>query len=761
MSRVFWHGSLLAASLLTTVATTLANAEDQAGRASFEPLLQQGKLADAERAIGEALRAKPEDDDARLALGVVQFLRAVEGRMQAFYRHGYRSEPGMISFTNLPIPKNPKPEPLDYKAARKLLQTWIDDLERVETTLAKVNSTEVRLPLHFGLIRLDFDGDGRADEDETLWKVYGRFNRGANASAEAARFFIIAFDRGDVDWLRGYCHVLSALTETLLAHDFEDLFNRSGFLLFEGIKAPVAFLVESKQPQNGFDVGQILDLVAMFHLIRLPVAEPERLKSALAHMEAMVALSRSSWKFILAETDDDREWVPNPKQSTVIPNVRVTAEMVEGWKGFLDEFESILAGKKLAPFWRGEAAEAWDQRPPHPDRAPHLRPHPLGPGQCRRPLPGAGRDQFDRDVEPPQSGLRGGIHRVRHVVQLRRYVAPSGAFSTMAIHSRIRRHPLQFRPSMGRDARWIVNLELPGIAARPSFEDRYELRAKLWLDGPHAGYLALDRVLGRDVVVNVAYRARDSDAVIEKARTLARLRHANILPIFDLGVTGEGLPFFTRPEIRLVPMDNMVRRLDCGGTSPNRDFPLKPLVTAVRDACLAVSYARGRGFYHDDLYPGTILVGGGFREVFVADGWASIRREAGHEPANPDPSGFRCRPDYVDPERARDLRESHDPQDDVFAFGGILYLILYGKPPNHLPGVSNAGKRLLAIACGAFEPRKPGKLRAGIRSQGWWKVPTIRNLGRICLRALDSNLDRRQRDVEELTRELDQWLDGR
>ncbi len=101
-------------------------------------------------------------------------------------------------------------------------------------------------------------------------------------------------------------------------------------------------------------MDQILDLVAMIHLVRMPVAEPDRLKSALAHMEAMVALSRSSWKFILAETDDDREWVPNPKQGTVVPNVRVTAEMVEGWKGFLDEFESILQGKKLAPFWRGK-----------------------------------------------------------------------------------------------------------------------------------------------------------------------------------------------------------------------------------------------------------------------------------------------------------------------------------------------------------------------------------------------------------------------
>ena len=27
--------------------------------------------------------------------------------------------------------------------------------------------------------------------------------------------------------------------------------------------------------------------------------------------------------------------------------------MVQGWFDFLDEFESILAGRKLLPFWRG------------------------------------------------------------------------------------------------------------------------------------------------------------------------------------------------------------------------------------------------------------------------------------------------------------------------------------------------------------------------------------------------------------------------
>ena len=354
MSRLLSPQSVFLTLVFSILTAATAPARGQGVGVSHEDLLQQGRLAEAEQLLGNAVKTKPAEDDARFALGVVQFLRSVEGRMQAFYRHGYRSEPGMMPLSNLPIPKNPRPEPLDYKTAKNLLQAWIDDLGKVDATLAKVNSPGVKLSLHFGLIRLDFDGDGKANEEETLWKVYGKFNRGANASAEAAKGFVIAFDRGDVDWLRGYCHVLSALTEVLLAHDFEDLFNRSGFLLFDGIKPPEAFQVGPKPPGNGFDIGEILDYVAMLHLVRLSIAEPARLKSALAHMEAMVALSRSSWKSILTETDDDHEWVPSPKQGSVIPNVRVTAEMVEGWHRFLDEFESILRGKKLAPFWRGK-----------------------------------------------------------------------------------------------------------------------------------------------------------------------------------------------------------------------------------------------------------------------------------------------------------------------------------------------------------------------------------------------------------------------
>jgi hypothetical protein len=319
-----------------------------------ESYLIAGRLGDGERAMEEAIRANPRDDQARLSLGVTQFLHAVEGRIQAFQRHGFNADisRGLMPITNLPIPKNFAPKPLTYEAARGLLQNWLDDLAKVEATLAQITDADVKLPLHFGLIKLDFNGDGKLDDDETLWKIYARLNPGVSFSAVDAKEFVVTFDRGDVDWLRGYCHLLSALTEAALGYDFSKVFDGYSFLVFAGNKAPFRFQVAPVPENLGFNA--IFDAVGLIHDIRLPVAEPARLKSALAHLEATTALSRSSWKSIRAETDDDHEWIPNPKQASVVPGGRVNPEMIEGWYQFLDEFEAILAGKKLAPFWRSQ-----------------------------------------------------------------------------------------------------------------------------------------------------------------------------------------------------------------------------------------------------------------------------------------------------------------------------------------------------------------------------------------------------------------------
>jgi hypothetical protein len=66
----------------------------------------------------------------------------------------------------------------------------------------------------------------------------------------------------------------------------------------------------------------------------------------------MVGLSRKSWQLILAETGDDREWIPNPRQTHVALGVRVRQDQIDAWMAAVDEVDGMLEGRILVPHWR-------------------------------------------------------------------------------------------------------------------------------------------------------------------------------------------------------------------------------------------------------------------------------------------------------------------------------------------------------------------------------------------------------------------------
>ena len=73
------------------------------------------------------------------------------------------------------------------------LRTWVDDMARAEATLAKVDAKDVTLRLHLARIHLDLNGNGKAEDDETLWKMSGKAMGGLAQTedfAEGPRAFI-------------------------------------------------------------------------------------------------------------------------------------------------------------------------------------------------------------------------------------------------------------------------------------------------------------------------------------------------------------------------------------------------------------------------------------------------------------------------------------------------------------------------------------------------------------------------------------------
>jgi hypothetical protein len=322
---------------------------------AIEPFLIAGKFADGEAAMLARLKEKPEDDQARLSLGVAQLMSGVERLTQSLYRYGLRhnSLTGMLPFLRLPIPENPNPQVIRYEDTRQLLQTFLNDLATVRTTLAPIQDPKIKLPLRLGLIRLDLNGNGKVESTESLWRIFATINR-LRITEQQAKGFTIAFDAGDAIWLQGYTNLLGAIGEFALAHDGKEFFNALAHVAFTKPETPYKFLVDGRPEPSQFSFGGIdfVDLVAFVHLLHFPVAEPARMATALQHLQTTTALSRQSWKLIAAETDNDREWLPNPKQTGVIPNARVTQAMIDGWLAFLDEADGLLEGKTLVPFWR-------------------------------------------------------------------------------------------------------------------------------------------------------------------------------------------------------------------------------------------------------------------------------------------------------------------------------------------------------------------------------------------------------------------------
>lgn len=397
------YESLGVAAIVGLVASFAADRGWAAFSEDFEALLAQGKTRAAAELAEGAVGLQGNDDQARFALGTAQFLMSVEHLTQGLYRYGLRSVPvggetaGLIGlpFLRLPVPENPTPEPVSYDALNGILEGFVTDLAIADATLAQVSGKPFDLMLRLDLVTIDIDGDGVGSPEESLGILFNAVT-GGRSSFFAGRSFPVGFDQSDATWLRGYTHLLRAMAELPLAHDWHLAFESTFHGVFPNGATPsieldretltARELLRQEKPrfaysgkwtpeinekrlewektpegqlakrmsdaENVLFAGGIADMIAFLHLFNWPVIQPERMQNVREHLLQMVALSRESWRSILAETDDNHEWVPGPKQTSILRRMSVTEARLEGWTLFLDEFEAVLNGEKLIPHWR-------------------------------------------------------------------------------------------------------------------------------------------------------------------------------------------------------------------------------------------------------------------------------------------------------------------------------------------------------------------------------------------------------------------------
>ncbi len=344
--------------LFVAILGFVALAGKQVGGQSADEYLYSGKLVEGENALLAKLESEPKNDQARFGLGVIQFGRALENFLQQLNRHGFLTErafgPVLEPDLRAYFPDDPDPKPYSNEVFRRLIHTWVADVTKAEKTLAKITDPDVKLRLKPALIQFDPVGKGKPISAATLLALMFPVEE-----REQIDEFELALDRGDVHWLRGYLHFQAALGELLLALDFSELVEIGGHRLFEKVETPHDWLLGENRKINSDDMFFFEDELSFYvdwfaivtRYLDIPVSEPDHLKVVLQHLEGTIANGQKMWEFILAETDDDNEWIPNPRQTGSI-DVAVNQEMIDTWLETLEEAKLIVQGKKLLPFWR-------------------------------------------------------------------------------------------------------------------------------------------------------------------------------------------------------------------------------------------------------------------------------------------------------------------------------------------------------------------------------------------------------------------------
>lgn len=330
----------------------------QSGAEQLRDFLYEGRIAEGI----ETLATQTDDPEAAYGLGFLTFVSGVEELAQAFYRHGFDPQRGVGTSPLFGIPtaeaRTREPAHLTYDAFRDYLTTFVETMDEAhDLLLSASDDRNFAIEIDIMHIRMDIDEDGVASETESI----GAFLAQATAMAQASDLAdeiaelpsTFAFDAADAIWMAGYSQILAFNADFLLAHDFNGFFDAAMHRFFPGAGLPM----EAHRPRQSLFLdrdsdGLLADAIAAIHTLSWPVIERERLVSAHERALAVIGLSRRNWEAILAETDDNLEFIPSPQQTALHKSMKVNKEIVAAWHETLDSSERVLTGELLLPHWR-------------------------------------------------------------------------------------------------------------------------------------------------------------------------------------------------------------------------------------------------------------------------------------------------------------------------------------------------------------------------------------------------------------------------
>ncbi len=349
-------------------------------------------------------------------------------------------------------------------------------------------------------------------------------------------------------------------------------------------------------------------------------------------------------------------------------------------------------------------------------------------------------------------------------------------------------------PGIPRESDWFTDqgvlLDLARRVDRqrglPPIIEGYEVLHELGHGGQGVVYYGIQRSTGRTVAIKVL---RDSQWTSSSARRrfereaelIARMRHPNIVRLFDAGITVDGRAYIVIELLRGTSLAELLRMPADGDDSadsrgdaslePDRGrvqaspspqpsplegegvkpggWPVERVLQMFCKICDAVRYAHQHGVIHRDLKPGNVLICES-EPVIVDFGLARTWTgpDAGNDPSasGTETGRFVGSLAWASPEQACGRTAEIDTRTDVYSLGAILYQALTG----HLPCETSGDFPTAIRNISELPPVPPSGLRRDIDNE----------LETIILRCLAKEPGRRYQSADALGRDVERYLAG-
>lgn len=292
----------------------------------------------------------------------------------------------------------------------------------------------------------------------------------------------------------------------------------------------------------------------------------------------------------------------------------------------------------------------------------------------------------------------------------------------------------------------------------------YQILKSIGKGGMGEVLLAYDTICGRKIALKrirpdlLTFR-QIQNRFLKEARITSQLTHPAIIPIYTIH-QDEKHTYYTMPFVEGKTLKQLLREArqqEKQGTKPELAFSIPSLIRTFLPVCQAIAYAHSKSILHRDIKPENIIIGT-YGEVLILDwGLAKLLKappETETEEEIPESPSHHITQvgkvvgtvSYMAPERA--LGQPATKETDIYSLGVILYQILTLRLPFQRGTLKEFREEL-----------KNEVLQDPLEVAPYRDIP--KELAQIALKCLSPSLEERYNQVDELIRDLENYIEGR